>query len=505
MKKRGTVALLLALLTVVSVAGCASGNVESETTPAATQPEAVVTTGPETTEPSRENYPDGIPDSLKFSGEKFRILYFDKNNYRDDFVAEGITGDLVPDAVYNRNMNVMERFGMELELIAAPSTDTKSYCSYVDTQVSAGEYSWDLISAYQAYTVPLAMKGVLADVSDAEYLDFSQPWWEFDYMKELLIGSGDRIYFMQGDIALFMLGSMGSVYYNKRLLGDIDQSFDVYATVSGGEWTLERFSELASIAYSDTNGNQIMDDGDVFGFGATTVKSTEHFMYDAGVRSNTRDADGYPVYTFGDDRSVEFIEKLYNLYYNNPGAMIYTADSGISQMEKDFKSGHMLLLPGWLYMAKGICGDCVDDYGIIPYPKYDAEQPEYLTLVHDGTTIYCIPSTCDRLSMVSAVTEAFAAESWRKVTPAYFEVALKNRYASDLRSAEMIDLIRAGITTDYFYANNYCFSGTPGLLCRTAMKGKLSSISSQIRAAQRSTEKTLKTLIEEYKALTGAQ
>ena len=103
--------------------------------------------------------------------------------------------------------------------------------------------------------------------------------------------------------------------------------------------------------------------------------------------------------------------------------------------------------------------------------------------------------------MVSAITEAFAAESWRKVTPSYFDVALKNRYATDLHSAEMIDIIRAGITTDYFYANNYSFTGSPGLLCRTAMKNKLSSIPSQIKAARMSTDKVLKDLIEDYKTL----
>lgn len=504
MKAKRLIAALFALLIVFSAAGCAATGTGSDETTAA--PEAVSTTVQETTEPSRENYPDGIPDSLRFEGETFRVLYYDKNNYRDDFVANGVTGDLVTDAVYNRNLNVMERFGTELDLIPAPSSDTKSYCSYVETQVTAGEYSWDLISAYQAYTVPLAMKGILADVSDAEYLDFSNPWWEYGYMKELLIGSGDRIYFMQGDIALYMLGSMGSVYYNKRIIGEIDPGFDVYSTVSEGKWTLEKFGELAALAYSDVNGNGVMDAGDIVGFGATTVKSTEHFMYDAGVRSNTRTAEGYPSYTFGDERSVDFIAKLYDLYYNNTGARIYDSDSsGISQMEKDFRGGLMLLLPGWLYMAKSICGDCVDDYGIIPYPKYDTDQENYLTLVHDGTTIYCIPSTCDRLPMVSAITEAFAAESWRKVTPCYFDVALKNRYATDLHSAEMIDIIRAGITTDYFYANNYSFSGSPGLLCRTAMKNKLSSIPSQIKAARMSTDKVLKDLIEDYKTLIAVQ
>ena len=107
--------------------------------------------------------------------------------------------------------------------------------------------------------------------------------------------------------------------------------------------------------------------------------------------------------------------------------------------------------------------------------------------------------------MVSAITEALAAESWRKVTPCYFDVALKNRYATDLHSAEMIDIIRAGITTDYFYANNYSFSGSPGLLCRTAMKNKLSSIPSQIKAARISADRALKELIGDYETLISGQ
>ena len=69
----------------------------------------------------------------------------------------------------------------------------------------------------------------------------------------------------------------------------------------------------------------------------------------------------------------------------------------------------------------------------------------------------------------------------------------------------MIDIIRAGITTDYFYANNYSFTGSPGLLCRTAMKNKLSSIPSQIKAARMSADKVLKDLIEDYKTLIAGQ
>ena len=383
-----------------------------------------------------------------------------------------------------------------------PETATqKTYCSNMETVIKSGDDTYDLISAYQAYTVPLALKGIFADLSDTEYLDFSQPWWELEYMQELLLKNDASIYFIQGDIALYMLGSMGSVYYNKRLLGDIaGDGFNINSCVDSGEWTLEKFGELAKNAYSDVNGNGTRDDDDIYGFGATTVKSTEHFMYDAGITSCTRDADGFPTYTFNNERSSAFIEKLHNLYYENDGAYIATADSGISAMLTMFTNGRLLFLPGWLYMAKTVSSDAVDDYGIIPYPKYDENQEKYLTLVHDGTTIYCIPVTVQNMGKVSAVTEALCAESWRRVTPEYFEVALKNRYASDAESAKMIDTIRAGITTDFFYANNYSFTGSPGLLCRSAMAGKMKSISSLCKQTDKSTKATLKSLIEDYES-----
>jgi hypothetical protein len=90
-----------------------------------------------------------------------------------------------------------------------------------------------------------------------------------------------------------------------------------------------------------------------------------------------------------------------------------------------------------------------DDYTILPYPKLDESQEKYLTSAMDNFTVFCIPVTCQKLDMVSVVTESLNVESFRSVYPVYYEVALKDKYARDAFSIEMIDLLMEGRTFDF--------------------------------------------------------
>lgn len=92
-----------------------------------------------------------------------------------------------------------------------------------------------------------------------------------------------------------------------------------------------------------------------------------------------------------------------------------------------------------------------EDFAIIPPPKLDEAQETYLTTLHDGTTILGIPmtATAGTIEAVCATLEALAAESYKSLTPVYLDVALKNKYTRDEQSAEMIDLIRQNIVSDF--------------------------------------------------------
>jgi hypothetical protein len=80
------------------------------------------------------------------------------------------------------------------------------------------------------------------------------------------------------------------------------------------------------------------------------------------------------------------------------------------------------------------------DFGIIPYPKFTAEQPEYYTRM-EGCFPFIVPLTVREPEITGAVIEAMAFESLNYIVPAYYEVSLKSKHARDEESAEMLDII----------------------------------------------------------------
>ena len=55
--------------------------------------------------------------------------------------------------------------------------------------------------------------------------------------------------------------------------------------------------------------------------------------------------------------------------------------------------------------------------------------------------------------------EVLGVESYRTVTPAWYETALKVKYTRDDISAQIIDLINETATTNFIYAYNFAING----------------------------------------------
>ena len=87
-------------------------------------------------------------------------------------------------------------------------------------------------------------------------------------------------------------------------------------------------------------------------------------------------------------------------------------------------------------------------YCIVPCPKYDVDQENYITVMGNPFTLYATFVKSENKEMASAFIECMASEGYRKVTPAVFELSLKTKYVNDPVSSEMYDIIRANITYD---------------------------------------------------------
>ncbi len=452
MKKVLSVLLLCAM--ILGTAACTSSGDAAETTTAA--PSDVETTVADTTvdENDRASAKSTLDESLDFNGKEIRVGYVGTPRYATDILGAD-DGDVINEAIYARNLNVEENLGVKLVPVEIDEATGKAADRFL-TLVMSGDDVVDINTGHQSYLTNKLFDGIFTNIADDPYISWDSPWWATEYMEEIEIGD-DRRYFLFGDISLMMLKSAGAIYFNKGLFENQFKSSDeLYADVLDGKWTMDMMYEYTSQAYQDLNGNATIDDGDLFGFSATTSKSVEHFQYDAGIRTTKRNSDGMPEIMLNNEKTILFAEKLYNLYYNNTGAKIYTTDAvnDVEQLNM-FKNGEMMFNPSWFYTAE-LLRDMEADYGIIPYPKLDEAQEDYMTLVHNGSTTFCVPMTIsdDTLDMIGAVLEEMAFQSYQLVTPAYFEVAMKAKYSRDNLSSQLLDVMYESMYTDF----GYCFS-----------------------------------------------
>ena len=463
-----------------------------------------------TTELSRENTPDSLPDNLDFGGRTIRIIYNDDGLASSGAAVneiEGIenAGDVVNDAVFQRNIHVEERLNVKFEMTAS-NAHPDTYSADIQKVLLAGDDLYDIVVGTQYRQAVLALEGLFHDLSDAPYLDYSKPWWQDSYMNTSSIHADVR-YMLIGDISLSMISNMSAVFYNRNLYKDnFGDPNDLYSTVLSGKWTADAMRKLMSDVYQDVNGDTIANPGDIFGMGTTKGSPTDHFVYCMGFQVTGRDGDGYPILLADQSRNAEVAETLYELLYETEGVYLPSDAGEINTViPKEFSDGHTLFLPARLSYAASMLREMKDDYGIIPHPKLNEQQKDYVTLVHDAANVYTIPVTCTDIDAVCAALEAMCAENYRTAAPAYYEVALKVKYTRDDLSGQILDMIKNGAVTDFMYVNNYAFQNvTLGTICRVLMgntgKEPTKDFMSSYESMKSSVETQLEKLISEFKA-----
>ena len=96
--------------------------------------------------------------------------------------------------------------------------------------------------------------------------------------------------------------------------------------------------------------------------------------------------------------------------------------------------------------------------------------------------------------------EALCAESYRKVTPAYYEIALKLKYSRDEETSQMLDIIKAGLKFDFGTVNTANLEGVNAVFRQLMDEGRTDFASLYERSEARF-QRALDRLIEAYQDL----
>ena len=443
-------AVLMSILTlgaVLSACGSAGTDTEAKTTDAASVTETAAET--ETT----EYFPD-LPEK-DYNGYTFTFLTSNESddNGRDwvtyDIFAEAATGDVIIDAVYERNMWIEEKYNVKIEEYQCVTmTETKK-------AVQAGVTDYDAVMTAIANGCSMGAENYILDLQQVPHIDLTASYWDQGVTEGTSIGG--RTYIATGDITIVDNEATWVLMFNKQMAQNLD--YDFYEMVRNNEWDMETFYKCAQSAVKDVNGDgKMTGPDDQFGF-ATSDISSSGLMYGSGVTLSAKDADGYPIIKTDLDKLTAVVVKAGEIMADEDTTII-TGKNGITDgdgmMASDklrmvFEEGRALFF-GEVMACVTRMRESETDFGLIPFPKYETSQENYYNMVHKtaGKGV-CIPTTQPDTEMAGIIIEAMAAKSVYTVTEAYYDKALTYKYMRDEESAEMLDMILASRVYDLAY------------------------------------------------------
>ena len=430
-------------------------------------------------------------DGVSFEGETLRIEYNShvqptltstgSPHYYNKFIKgpDAATADSVDNAVFDRNTEVAERLGLEIEWSEDKTSAVNELFSHFEAIVGAGNAPHIIINMNYGL-IRAEVNGLLHDLKQ-NYGDYSQnlfvfegedgEGWYYDMMQDTTLNT-DRVYIAAGDYLIdplrlsyttFVNTDKFTEYYNE--VGGMTYLYDM-VLADDGDWTYDTFmamNERVTDLTAPDSSNW------VYGTSSNTF-SYRSFFFSSGLTVFDYDAQGKPYYITDQTALTElhsYVDKMIDVLGTvtvfGPNTQGFTAQSAFDT----FKNGNALFMTGqFLASLEGnLFRDMDHATAVLPYPKYDYAE-DYRILVSDNACsgAILISSYEDEFTMASAFLQMMTEES-DDVLYEYFERGLKfkNNTANDPKQVQVLDLIRAAIAEPLdFLFDNFASRETPG-------------------------------------------
>ena len=434
MNRKSILALLLAAIMTMSIVSCAGDTAEETTADTSAVTEAVETEPEITFESVAASYAD-----RDYGGYTFRVAVRDTVDWQTmDVVAEEVTGEVINDAVYNRNVALEDAMNVKVTEIrfGVPSDTLKQ-------SVTAGTDDYDTVTDGLASASPLVAQNMLLDYRNISTVHADQPYWDPQIYDDCAVMG--RTFFMTGDISIMDNKGTWCMLFNKDMI--IDNGLESpYDLVNEGKWTLDKMDEMASVVLNDVNGDGKWTEEDNYGF-VTEGYNNMALWSCAGFKIMSNDADGMPYYTYNSEASIDTLTRIMEIQYadhSNMGSKSTVTGGGMGEgatREKQFANGKALFYYAGMINIT-LFRDFDTDFGVIPAPKRNEEQEQYWSnYSYYNFTIYVIPTTCGDPEMVGDIMDCMANLSMYSLTPAYYDQTLIGKSTRDEESEPMIELI----------------------------------------------------------------
>ncbi|MBQ8510367.1 MAG: hypothetical protein IJ493_10730 [Clostridia bacterium] len=387
-------------------------------------------------------YPD-----VDYEGYEFKILNF--SDFWDCYMRIDLdeqTGEMVDDAVFNRNRLVEDKLNFQLVEIVEPYpgwSGNNVTITKLQQSIMADDNEYDAAYGLLPYGTSILTDGYLVDLYTIPELQLEEKWWDTSLNKILELKG--HLYAASSPLQLMSLDLAWVLLFNKNILDNnkLDYPYDL---VREGEWTIDKLNEYCT-KIASLNG----DDSFTFNpegkasYGISAHQGTAVYMMliSAGNSFIEHDVEDGLVYKGADERLYNTLDKLSALLSTSDGKVMFSSADSLTDTNGYyywFYNDRTAFLTTELKGTK-VMRSMASDYGILPAPKFDENQENYITFTSENVGRLLIPKTNDDLSRSGVILDALSYESKKSVLPLYYNQTISQKGLRDEDSIEMLNII----------------------------------------------------------------
>ncbi len=378
-------------------------------------------------------------------GKDFTILYPDWGLYQTYYFVEENSGEAMDVALFNRELKVEEHLGLDIKFQMADNNGNHGINAiYPNVQQMAmtGDNLYQIVLTHCiTNTAVMITDGLLLDLNTVNTIDFDHDWWNQASNDNLEV-AGHQFF----AISDFIIPDPCCILFDKGMVERLNLE-DPYTLVEEGKWTMDKMMEMMAVATTD-NGDGNWDVNDTYGLATNPDWLLTDFIYSAGEQIVKKDEDGNFTFALNTQRAYSVFEKIQALVTSSD-TFLYPIDKGFETFDPtvaiNISTGRCLFDITTVRLLN-IHRNVEHEFGILPYPKFDENQDDYIAL--DWTGLMCAPLVAEDHDMIGEVMELFAFYSSEEVLPAYYDIVLGEKLSRDPESRDMLDLIFDGIVFD---------------------------------------------------------
>jgi len=438
----GLYCLILSVLLVVGLFSSCGGT-EPESVPSES-PASSETQVPEETETT--DYLENLP-TKKYDGKTFTIIGEDTVQ-RPNFDTGESTGDIFNDAMFNRRITVENLYDLVIEQKSMENRSASN--DEVQRSVLADESVYDLVSnPFIQGSAVLMANNILLDMKKMPVVDFSKKWWSQNVVEHFTVH--DSLYLSTGTLSPSYFLAATAVLYNLDLAEQY-QMENPADLVPEGKWTVDSMRTMMLNSTLDLNGDGVIDENnDLIGAIATSEAGRALFIGAGGSLIEKQD-DTF-ILDLITPNNVDVMDTLHSIFDDKLDSAYWvdahTTDVTVGKNDV-FESNHSMFAVTTLMFVSAELRDMDSDYGILPLPKWNETQDDYITPGNPFCPCaVCVPKTCEDTSVTGLVMETLTYLGYRDIQPVVYDTVLKGKVARDPSSASIMEILYRDVCFDF--------------------------------------------------------